>query len=80
MTREEVLMEVQNVISSALKKDVVIDFNTVAKDVEGWDSLAHMTLVFAIERRFNFKFKMKDVVNMKNVGEMVDIIMSNIEG
>ena len=80
MTKEEILIEVQSIISSVLKKDVSITFETIAKDVDGWDSLSHITIVSAVERKFNFRFKMKDVVNMKNVGEMVDIIMSNIEG
>lgn len=79
MTKEEILLEVQSIISSLLKKDIVITFDTIAKDVDGWDSLSHITIISAVERKFHFKFKMKDVVSMKNVGEMVDIIMSNIE-
>ena len=78
MTKEKILVEVQQIISNLLKRDIVITYETTAKDVEGWDSLRHITIISAVERKFNFKFKMKDVVGMKNVGEMVDIILANI--
>ena len=48
--------------------------NTTASDIEDWDSLSHITLVAAVEDEFRMKFSMKDVVEMKNVGEMVTLI------
>jgi acyl carrier protein len=48
--------------------------DTTAKDVEDWDSLSHITLVSAVEDEFRMKFSMKEVVEMKNVGEMISII------
>ncbi len=51
-----------------------VNENTTAKDIEDWDSLSHITLVGAVEDEFRMKFSMKEVVEMKNVGEMVQII------
>lgn len=48
--------------------------NTTASDIEDWDSLSHITLVAAVEDEFRMKFSMKEVVEMKNVGEMVTLI------
>ena len=48
--------------------------NTTAADIEDWDSLSHITLMAAVEDEFRMKFSMKEVVEMKNVGEMVTII------
>ena len=48
--------------------------NTTAADIEDWDSLSHITLMAAVEDEFRMKFSMKEVVEMKNVGEMVNII------
>ena len=48
--------------------------NTTASDIEDWDSLSHITLVAAVEDDFRMKFSMKEVVEMKNVGEMVTLI------
>ena len=48
--------------------------NTTAKDVEDWDSLSHITLIGAVEDEFGMKFSMKEVVEMKNVGELISIV------
>ena len=53
---------------------LTVNENTTAADVEDWDSLSHITLIAAVEDEFRMKFSMKEVVEMKNVGEMVSII------
>lgn len=76
MTREEVYERLNNVFREVFD-DVSITVNdaTVAEDVDGWDSFEHINLVVAIQDEFNFKIPMGKVVSMKNVGEMVDIII-----
>ncbi len=49
-------------------------FESTAADVEGWDSLRHITLIEAVEDEFDMRFQMNEVTGMKDVGEMVDII------
>ena len=39
------------------------------------DSFEHINLVVAIQEEFDFKIPVGKVVTMKNVGEMVDIIL-----
>ena len=46
--------------------------------VEGWDSLTHITIVGSVEAEFDIKFAMKDVAGMRNVGHMVDLIMEQL--
>lgn len=53
---------------------LTVNPNTTAADIEDWDSLSHITLMAAVEDEFRMKFSMKEVVEMKNVGEMVSII------
>ena len=45
-----------------------------ASNVEGWDSLAHVNLVVAIEKKFKIKFALGELQDLKNVGEMVELI------
>ena len=79
MTREEILAKVNEVFHEVFDDDsIVVVEATTADDVEDWDSLMHITLIGEIEAAFGFKFQMKDVVGMKNVGEMLDIIVANI--
>ena len=56
--------------------DIVLTDDTCADDIEDWDSLEHINLISAVENEFSMKFAMKEVSTMKNVGEMVDIIIS----
>jgi acyl carrier protein len=49
-----------------------------ANDVEGWDSLSHMLLITEIEGSFSIKFKLKDLNKMRNVGDMIEIIISKL--
>ena len=54
----------------------VVTSDTVLDDVDGWDSFEHINLIVGVEDEFGFKIPMGKVVSMKNVGEMVDIILS----
>ena len=75
MSREEILEKVNEVFREVFEDDsIIVKDETTADDIEDWDSLMHITLVSEIENAFGFKFKMKDVVGMKDVGEMLDNI------
>lgn len=54
--------------------DVEITRATTAEDVEEWDSLSHVRLVVAVERKFGFKFKNSEIEGLKSVGDLVDLI------
>jgi acyl carrier protein len=57
-------------------EDILIDPKTVAEDILEWDSLSNIQLLVAIEKAFDgVKFNTGEVANLKNVGEMVDIII-----
>jgi acyl carrier protein len=45
-----------------------------ASDVPDWDSLAHIQLVVAIEKEFKVRFKTSEIVELKNVGQMMDLV------
>ncbi len=55
---------------------VCLSESTVPADVSGWDSLAHIQLVVAMEKHFDVKFTSEEILLWKNVGEMVDCIMA----
>ena len=58
--------------------NIVINSETVASDIDGWDSLEHINLVCAIEEEFNIKFSMGETVSLKNVGEMEENILNKL--
>ena len=47
---------------------------TTAKDVEGWDSLMHVTLLINVEKAFGVKFSSSEVASLQRVGDLVELI------
>jgi len=59
--------------------DIEIKPETTANDVDGWDSFSHVTLIVAIETRFNIKFSLRETMSFKNVGDMMKCIERKIK-
>lgn len=75
MGKNEILAEVQDIFRDVLdNEDIELANETVADDIEEWDSLSHIQLIVAIEKHFKVKFTSKEILGWKNVGEMVDCI------
>ena len=55
--------------------NLIITNLTAAKDISGWDSLAHIRLIVAIEKSFNLRFSANEILKLKNVGDVVNLIM-----
>lgn len=79
MSREELFDRINVVFRDVFDDETItVNENTTADDIEDWDSLEHINLVSAIEKEFGIKFTMAQVVTMKNVGEMADIILTMV--
>lgn len=79
MNQNEVLEKVTEIIKDVFDNEsLVITRETVAKDVEGWDSLNHLQLMNEIEDEFDITFTMGEVQGFSNVGELIDSIMTHI--
>ncbi len=79
MERAEIFEKLNEVFRDVFDDEsITVGEDTTAKDVEGWDSLRHITLLAAIEDEFDIEFSMGQTVSMKNVGEMVDFIQEEL--
>ena len=78
MTKQEIFEKLNEIFSDVFDEDITVTAETTSADIEEWDSLTHITLISEVEDAFDMKFSMKDVLGMKNVGEMADIIEANI--
>ncbi len=73
MNREEIFEKIVEILREEFEEDELeVTDETTANDVEGWDSLAHLSIVHEIENAFNIKFNVGEISEFKNVGEMVD--------
>jgi acyl carrier protein len=52
--------------------------DTTAREVEDWDSLNHVQLVYAIEQDFHIEFNAIEVQTWKNVGQMITSIRQKL--
>ena len=78
MPREKIFEKLNEIFSDVFEEEITVTAETTAADIEEWDSLTHITLISEVEDVFGFKFAMKDVLGMQNVGQMVEIIAKNI--
>jgi len=80
MTRKEVFNGVQDIFRDIFDEDdMVIEDKINSDDVEEWDSLNHINLVSAIEKEFKIKFALVELMTLKDVGAMVDLMMEKLK-
>ena len=53
---------------------LVVTEGMTAAEVPMWDSLSNINMIIAVEKAFGAKFSIKDVRNLKNVGELLELI------
>jgi acyl carrier protein len=76
MTTDTILDRLNRVFGEVLLDDVQLTLSTVATEVEGWDSLSHISLMLAVERTFGIRFALGEVSRTRNVGDLVTLIAS----
>jgi len=52
--------------------------DTTAKDIQGWDSLKHVTLIVAMEKAFGVSFSSREILSLKRHRELEDLVASKI--
>jgi acyl carrier protein len=50
----------------------LVDAQTTAEDVNGWDSLSHMTLIMEVERVFAVRFDPYRIMDFRCIGDLAD--------
>ena len=78
MTREEILNKLNNIFNQVFDREITLLESTSAKDINGWDSLTHITIISMVEEEFEITFTMKQVLEMQNIGDMISIIEEEI--
>ena len=80
----DIRAELQTVFHSVFgDDDIVLKDEMTADDVDGWDSLAHVNLIIAVEKRFGIRFAAAEISNLKgegqNIGTFVQMIDAKIK-
>lgn len=72
-----ILSEIKSIVRNVIGNDSIeINMDSVASDVNGWDSLAHITIVVSIEALYSIKFNLTELQNIKEISGFIDLIKS----
>ena len=52
--------------------------STTIRDIPGWDSLAHINLMFAIESAFGMQFSGNELAEIKDIAELKGVIETRL--
>lgn len=66
----DVRTEVSEVIRQTFDYEGSISDEMTTDDVDGWDSLGHVTVMLMIERAFGVRFTEAERDNLSNIGEL----------
>jgi acyl carrier protein len=54
--------------------DLQVSDTMTANDVEKWTSLTHLVMIDRVEEEFKIKFSLKEIMKLKNVGDLINLI------
>ena len=78
MTQREIIANLQEVFDDLFLDKVVLTPELTADEVEEWDSLLQISLLMAVEKRFDVRFRVGEVEKTHNVGEFADLIAQRL--
>lgn len=79
MKKEDILEKLNGIFRENFDDDtIVVTEKTTASDIDEWDSLEHVNLMAKIEKEFNVKFELREMLALKDVGEMVNLLEKKI--
>lgn len=78
MEREDLKNEIQEIAREIFAKpELEINDAMGATDVDTWTSLSFMQFLTAIEDKYGFKFKMMELLQLRNMGAIIDSIQTH---
>ncbi len=79
MNKNEIIASLNDIFIDALdNEDIKLTEETTANDIEEWDSLSHIQLIVAIEKKFKIRFSSSEIHGFKNIGDMSNAIATKL--
>lgn len=79
MTRQEINEKLNSVFQEVFNNnDLTVTDATIASDVDGWDSIAHLTLMSSVEDAFSIEFSLGEINGFNNVGQLISAIENHL--
>lgn len=79
MTREEVRLKIEFVAQEVfMQPSMVIEDSLSATTIPTWTSLTFTQFLTEIESLFGIKFKMIEILRMRDMGAIIDTVVSHL--
>jgi acyl carrier protein len=79
MEKHNIIIHINEIFIEILgHKQFHLNENTMAKDVDGWDSITHLMIISDLEKRFAIKFKLMELMNMETIGDLISTIENKL--
>lgn len=76
MTQESIKLDLQPIFVTVFSEpNILITENMNAKNLDKWISVTHLTMIREVKLFYNIK--LKELTSMKNVGDMIQIILGS---
>lgn len=80
MKRKEILEKLTVIFRTSFNdSELVLNDEMSANDVDDWDSLTHMLMISEVESQFGIRFKLKELNQLKTVGDMANILEDKLK-
>lgn len=80
MERSELVKEIEAIAREVFQKpELEITDALSAADVDTWTSLSFMQFLTAIEDKYGFKFKMMELLQLRNMGAVIDATLKHVD-
>ena len=74
---DKLLDELNDVLRGVFDDEsLTVTRETTADDVDGWDSMMHINLIIAVEKRFGVKFAAAEINGLKGDGQNVGTFLA----
>ena len=77
MDRDSVIKAVEGAILRETSHKGRIGLEMTSSEIEGYDSLAHVRIIFQVDRELGTRVDMKETYSAKTIGDLVDIFLNN---
>ena len=77
--RAELLEMIRDILADIVDQESLrLTEATTADEVGDWDSINHVRLILGLEQELGIRFDTKEIENLSNVGQFIDVIQTKL--
>tara|TARA_Y100001970_G_C14193193_1_gene836579 strand:+ start:1402 stop:1635 length:234 start_codon:yes stop_codon:yes gene_type:complete len=76
---KNLINDIDKVFKEILRTKKKININSNQKNIESWDSIAHIKILIALEKKFKIKFRTDEFNSLLSVKKIIDCLKKKIK-